>query len=373
MTRWQLAVLAGGVLVCSVLAWNLYLPDAARGRNDFLQLYTGGKLAGTVDLYNSSRVREVQLQALGEAGESLQFTRLPYYALLLKPLSALPYGWAYLCWEVLSAAALAGFVMLWPGGSGWTKWLVCCWSIPAFVALFDGQDVSFLLLWVALAVREQRRGRPATAGAILALCASKFHLVLLIPLVLVAQRRWRMAGGLAGGVAVLLAISFAVAGWGWPRSYLEVLTDARIQPSVASMPNFHGLLSGLPHGLALEVAAGLVMAAVVFAAARRASSLEAPLTLALAAGILVSFHAYLMDCALLLPALILILRSAVPRPTRVAAWFLATPLPWLFLNLPTPLPTVTRLALVALVAGMAVAVPAMLLAQSAAIKTGSTR
>jgi len=352
MLRWRLAALLG-VVVCSALAWKLFLPDAGSGRNDFLALYAGGTLAGTSEIYNPQSVRDVQLHAIGEWGDSLQFSRLPYYALVLKPLTLLPYRWAYLIWEILSVAALAGFVALWPSTNERYKWVACCWSLPAFVALFDGQDVSFLLLWIALAVCAHRNGRPVLSGALLALCAAKYHLVVLVPLVIIAQRRWRMAAGAAAAGSVLLAISFAVAGPAWPWRYYAVITDARIHVGVRSMPNFHAMLAGLPFSTILEILASGAVAALVFVAARRQPLFEWSMALALVAGILVSFHSYVMDCALLLPPILLVLDSVMAAPLRIAALVLATPIPWFFLNLPAPLPTATRLLLVFLVLRMA--------------------
>ena len=350
---WRVA--AGlGVLICGSIAWTLFLPDAASGRNDFLALYAGGQLAGTSSLYDSQRVREVQVHAIGEWGPSLRFSRLPYYALLLKPLTLLPYRIAYLIFEVLSVLALLGFALLWPGEDRRTKWLVCCWSLPAFVALLGGQDVSFLLLWIALSIRAYQKDKPGTAGALLALCAAKYHLMILAPVAMVAQRRWRMAAGAAVMGGALLAVSFAVAGPTWPLQYYAVLTDPHIHAGTTSMPNIHALAASMPFaGWFLEVLASSAIVVVLFSASRRHSSFEWALAMALAGGILVSFHTYLMDCAILLPALMLILQAKLSVPTRLVALLLASPLPWFFLKLPEPLPFTARLLLVLLVACMA--------------------
>src|SRR5438552_3656188 len=98
-------------LACAVL-----LPGAWTGRNDFLGLYAGARLSGTRDLYNREVVRETQLRAAGETGESLRFSRLPYYGLLLKPMSWLPYRVSFAVWVALGVAVLVLFARLWPGG-----------------------------------------------------------------------------------------------------------------------------------------------------------------------------------------------------------------------------------------------------------------
>jgi len=352
----RLAVVA--VCLCGVaanvwFAWNLFLPGAAgTGRNDFLELYAGGQLAGSPDLYNQASVRAAELRAIGESG--LPFPRLPYYALLLKPLTWMPYRTAYAVWIVILVAALAAFAILWPHVSPAGKWMVCCWSLPAWVSVFNGQDVALLLLWAALAVWLLRRGKEATAGAVLALCAAKYHLVVLIPLVILAQRRWRMAAGAVGAGAAMLAVSFLVAGASWPREYWAALAGPGIQQAVSRMPNLHGLLSVMPFGLALEVVAAILVAATVFLAARRTSEFERPLALALVGSLLVSPHTYLADCALLLPALMMTTGGGAAANRRlISGVALATPVPWFLMQLPLPLPTLTRALMVALVYGMA--------------------
>lgn len=348
----MLAACLCGIGANAWFAWNLFLPGAAgTGRNDFLGLYAGGQLAGSPDLYNPASVRAAELRAAGETG--LPFPRLPYYALLLKPLTWMPYRTAYAVWGAMMVAALAGFGILWPHARPASKWMLCCWSLPAWVSVFNGQDVALLLLWAALAVWLLRGGREAAAGAVLALCASKYHLVVLVPLVVLAQRRWRMAAGAAGTAAAMLAASFLVAGASWPKQYWAALADRGIQQGVSRMPNLYGLLSVMRFGLALEAVATILVAATVFLAARRTAEFEGPLALALVGSLLVSFHTYLADCALLLPALMMTTGRGAASRRRVSGVALATPVPWFLLQLPLPLPTLTRALMVALVYGLA--------------------
>ena len=342
------AICLGGIAVNVWCAWNLFLPGAAgTGRNDFLGLYAGGQLAGTPGLYNPATVRAAEGRVSGETG--LPFPRLPYYALLLKPLTWMPYRTAYAVWEVVMLAALAAFAMLWPHDDRAHAWMLCCWSVPAWVSLFNGQDVALLLLWVALAARLLKIGWAAAAGAVLALCAAKYHLVVLVPLVVLAQRRWRMAAGAVAAGAVMLAASFLVAGVSWPGQYWAAMADPGIQQAVSRMPNLYALLRPLPFGLEMDWAAAVLVAATVFLAARRASGFAGPLALALVGSLLVSPHTYLADCALLLPALIIATGTGVRGGKRLSAIALASPVPWFLLQLPVPLPTVTRLLMVALV------------------------
>ena len=196
-----------GILSAIALSFMLWLAWTQRervlpGHNDFIQLYTGARLAFTGELYDRARVTEVQQEAVGVTGEAWRYTRLPYYAGLLWPLGLLPYRAAYGVWQVLSIGALAGFAALWrPPRLGLTV-LFTLLSLPVFAGLMNGQDLSFVLLWLALAARWHKSGRPFWAGVALALCASKFHLFVLLPVWIVGQRAWRLAPGLdLGGAA----------------------------------------------------------------------------------------------------------------------------------------------------------------------------
>jgi hypothetical protein len=84
------------------------------------------------------------------ASRVLQFFRLPWAAAALWPLGRLPYTAAYAVFQALSLAALAGFLALWPKPRMMVV-LACAWSVPLSFALAQAQDVTFLLLWLALA------------------------------------------------------------------------------------------------------------------------------------------------------------------------------------------------------------------------------
>ena len=343
--KFHIAICAAGVLLNVALAWNVFLPNAWQGRNDFLGFYAGARLAGSENLYQRESVRQEHLSASGETGE-IQYGRLPAYALALKPLAGLPYGRAYAVWETLQVAALLGFILLWPGVDLAAKCLLCTWSLPAFVSLFNGQDDLLLLLWVALSARLLGRGRPLAAGVVLALfAASKFHLFTLVPIVLLAQRRWRVLAGAALSGCGLLAISFAAAGRNWPLGLYKLVTDSRVSTGLGHMPNLHSLLGALPFSFPLQMAASLLLAAGVYRASRNTGSFEVAIGLALGGGVLVGYHAYLHDGVLFLPLLMALHAAAAPY-ARIPAVMLITPLPWCVLQLTRPFPIAAQVLIV---------------------------
>jgi hypothetical protein len=318
------------------------------GRNDYLSFYAGARLVGSSNLYDPQQASSVQMQTAGFFGEALAYIRPPFYAVLLWPLGKLPYRESYFVWQALLSGALVAFILLWRIPDRKTAVLACCWSLPLILAIAHGQDLTFLLLLFAVSLRIYRT-RPFTAGVVLSLCAIKFHLFLLLPLLIIGQKRWRLLGGLVAGGAALAAISFAAAS---PNRYLDILTRPGIAPEPQIMPNFHGLLLGVPYGWLMELLLGLATAVAVWLISRR-SDFEYALAAALVGGLLISHHAYPQDCTLLLPALLIVMARSSDWCLNYLCIALFTPWPYLILTQGDPL-NIVRLAIVTLLVGMLV-------------------
>jgi Glycosyltransferase family 87 len=321
---WLIAVAA---LVCLTFVAVLLAPHierAIRGTNDFAPLYSGPHLLASGDLYNQKRLVEVSGRLTGMWSPDQGYIRLPFHAVLLWPLSQLPYRTAYLIWELASLAAVVLFIVLWRLPDARSAMLFCCLSIPVFTALLNGQDTTFLLLWVAAAAVLLDRSRPWAAGLVWSLCALKFHLFLLTPVFIVARKQWRFAGGLAAGGAALAAVSFAAAGWNWPLEYLDAVRNPAFSPALEYTPTLHGVLAFVPGGVFLEVAAGASVLAAVWVVCRRAD-VRLALAATLAGGLLIGVHAYLPDLSLLLPAGLAVIAQARTRLARWTAFALLSP------------------------------------------------
>lgn len=348
---WVAAGIAAVAIVgMAAIAWQ-FRGRVFTGYNDFTQLYAGARLVGTSGLYDAARVMEVQRQTVGVTADSWRYTRLPYYAALLWPLGRLPYRTAYLIWEVLAIAALIGFVSLWKRPSISATVIFSALSLPAFTSLMNGQDLTFVLLFIAVAVACRDAGKPFLAGFVLVLCAAKYHLFALVPLFLVARREYRFALGLLSGGAALIALSFGVAGASWPKEYFSVLTDPKIHPAAGHMPNLHGLVAPWPALRWLEwvLAAGVI--AAVWIIGRRAS-FDYGLAAALSGGLLVSYHAYLPDCSVLLPAALILIGVTAWRWLRFLAVILLTPASYLLLLADSAITTLLPLAILVVLVGM---------------------
>ncbi len=331
------AVAALTLLLVLALVWpsrSLILT----GANDFLSFYAGARLAGTGDLYNPARASQIQLQAAGTTGERLRYIRLPWFAGLLWPLGRLPYAQAYLIWQCLNAMAFLGFLALWPPSSSPGVAVAGLSFLPVYWSLVNGQDLTLLLLWIAGAVRLVESGRPLAAGLLFSLCAAKFHLFALVPVLVIRRRLGRFAAGSLAGLAGLLAISFAVAGPTWPQQYLQTVWGGGIHPGPEVAPNVYRL-AALPRW-----ALAACVVAAVWIAARR-GTFQHGLAITLLGGVLISPHVFLQDLALWLPAALAIRSEAQNRLARVLAALLLTPVCYLVeLALPPPWGAVLPLA-----------------------------
>jgi hypothetical protein len=297
---------------------------------DFLALYSGARLAGTNRLYDPQSIWAIQVATTGGYGPSLLFTRIPCFALFLWPLAQLPYDAARYTWAALQLVAVITAAWLWPG-SRKLALIVICWSFPILTCLTFGADTTLLLLWLVLWRRLEAKNYPVWAGIALALCIAKFHLFLLLPLLLIRHRRWSVVKGSAIGVSALLVLSFLTAGWRWPIDYLHVLTMPGINPNGILMPNIHGFA---PPGLEIPaVILTLILACIAIVRLDYADATVA----ALAGSFLCSYHTYVMDGVVLLPAIMLVIErygrpGKAPAGGRFASYIagvLITPIPWI--------------------------------------------
>jgi hypothetical protein len=335
-----------------------FRPDAPRslaGVNDFMGIYAGARLVGTPEQFDAGAYLREQVRATGWAAPSILYTRLPAFAFLLRPLGRLDYRAAYLVWQGLSLASFFTFLILWPAPDRGLLLCAACCSFPLFADVTGGQDIAFLLLIVAIAWR-LAPSRPFAAGAVLALSALKFHLFILLPVFLIAQRRWRMLAGAGATTVAILATCFVAAGLDWMPHYVRFVLQEQTNPSVRAMVNLRGLVEGLPHGLAWEAACAVLVAVGVARIARR-TSFTVGLSATLAGSLLTSHHAYAADVLLLLPALLTLAAEVPSIPLRGLCFLLLSPLPFL-ISPRVPIAAPVPLILIAVLATLTVSLAA---------------
>ncbi len=286
--------------------------------SDFAVFYAGGHLIGDGDLYDVDVLHREEQRHIGGFTSGHGYVRLPFHALLFRPLSYLDYAAAEWVWHVVRAAAAIGFVVLWPV-PGWrlrVAWV--CLSLPLFAAFVNGQDSPLLLILIAAALHFHQRGDARVAGLIAALCSIKLHLFLLLPVWIAARRDLSFLQGLVAGRAVLALVSFAAAGLSWPLEWFRVATTPDFSPSVEQMPNLYGVVSWAGLGPVTEAMAAIAVAGAAWLVARRAD-LHLSLACCLVGGLLVSRHAYLTDMVILLPAALSVISQRYSAVLRVTA------------------------------------------------------
>jgi hypothetical protein len=177
--------------------------------HDFAIFYRAGEAVwASSPLYDLAALRR-------DSGEVVAYRHAPIGAVLVAPLTLLPYRAALHAWQLLSIALYAATLwsLLRHFGVNWSSplalALAAIWaaSTPSADSLALGQwDALFLHLFlILLTVLTVRRDRDLLGGAFLALpIMLKFFpaLLLLAPLV---ARRWRIVLGCALGGLVLLA------------------------------------------------------------------------------------------------------------------------------------------------------------------------
>ena len=320
MKPYGLAIL---LFLCAALSVWASLRTVERD-DDFAGIYGAAKLAGSGQLFDAERIRIAEAP-YQKAPSVLIWLRLPIYAYIWKPLTLLPYPAARWIWTLLQAAALAAAVWLWPASSHWQKAFVLV-SYPFAYNLTLGQDTGLVLLCAVAGCRMLEQGRDRLAGLLLSLCAIKFNLALLIPVVLIARRKWNSIWSAALGLAGLGALS-CVEGTDWvAREVASIRSLPRVRGAV-QMPNFRGLGWYFPQSALVEFACGLVVTILVWWIARRTSSIRVAIAAALAGGLLISHHAFLYDGVLLMPLLMLSIAQEGYR--RMLAAILISPLPYL--------------------------------------------
>lgn len=313
-----LVATAAGILYWS---WHFVtLPrDLSVCTTDFSAFYAGGKLAGTPQTYSPEAVFAAQDRAMGCHMQDLIFIKPPFYAVLMWPLAQLPFMTAIALWRILGLAAMGAFLWLWPGDR-----LVhaagCVWFLPVATSFNMGQDVALVLAAATGAYLLLRTGRPFVAGVLFGLCAIKFHLLLLLPLLILHRRLWRTALGGLAVAAVFLGISFAAYGPGWPGLYGAALKDPRMNPAPYNMVNLNGLFH-YRTGWAIPCA---VLVALVCWRLIAAGKLELAVAAILAGGTLIAPHNTISDGVLFLPLLFWSQQSPL-APARACATFAMTP------------------------------------------------
>jgi hypothetical protein len=233
--------------------------------------------------------------------------------------------------------------------------------LPTALGIAHGQDCALMLAIVLGTYALSARGQQFRSGVILGTGLIKFHLLILWPLALLIQRRWRMLAGACAAATAELLISLALAGSAGMAKYFRLLrmSDLRhLSPSPELMINVRALALNLA-GIDNIALTGLLTVAAVSLTV--AACWRAPLwrlvAAASAGSLLVVPHVYGYDAGLLLAGLWLVVfesgRESGAKGARITATILLTPLPLMLGMAGSPWSAAEPLALTAFLISLA--------------------
>jgi hypothetical protein len=231
----------------------------------------------------------------------LPYIRIPSYALMLRPLASLPYRIARPVWIAASIFAFLGCIWLFPGRRDHFA-LALAFSLPVAYAFVLAQDISFILLLALAAAYLFDRQREFAAGLVASLIAIKLTYLPAVGLVFLVKSR-RSTLGIALGVTLQLALSFALEGRAWPSDYLTLLHHPLMDIEPRRMLSFRAIAASLALPDALWIAAAFAAAVFLWFAARR-MTLPQALLLALPLTLITSPHCYVYDAVVLIPLMV---------------------------------------------------------------------
>ena len=191
---------------------------------DFGAYYVAGQIFnnhGPARIYDFELQYRVYRENFPDAppDEALMYANAPFFIAPFILLSRLPYAWAYLIWLVVSLSLyIGGFSVLWRSLESlpqdiWLTALLLALSFWPFLVecLAGGQTSAVGFFCLALAIAMETRSR-FWSGAVLALCAYKPTLLVLVVPMLLVTGRWLTLVGLAAGSVVLALFSWLLVG-----------------------------------------------------------------------------------------------------------------------------------------------------------------
>jgi hypothetical protein len=267
------------LLMFAAFAWR-EIPPIVRGAalgdylafSDFFAQWSFAKFARLVNaaqIYDTDVLHRFQLMLEPALHQTFPYPYPPDYLFAIWPLGWLPYGTAYLVWDIVTLA-----LFLWAVFGTRVRtplfWFVLLAPVTV-LTLIQGQNG---LLTSALIVGGMRLmgERPVAGGVLLGLATIKPQLGVLIPLALIGAGYWRTLAA-AGVTAVLLAVASGVAfGWDvWPAwleaasghaAYLDRSVNNYLKPTIMANLVLFGVAVPMAH--AIQAAVGVVVAAIVF-------------------------------------------------------------------------------------------------------------
>jgi hypothetical protein len=328
------------VCLWSVYAWNIATPGLRdHGGNlkgtDFLHFYTLGSLSlghRGADLYKMQAQEALATQRV-PAAAGIRYLPLypPQVSMFFAPLALLFYGWALAVWMGMSGLiyGLCCYAV-WRvcpnlSAQGWTVALLAA-GFPAFFHLIAwGQTSALALACFTAGFLFLRDEREFLAGVALGCLIFKPQLGLVVAVVFVSSRMWRVVGGAVLSAGVQLFAAWIYYGAGPLRQWFHRLLHVRevlplLEPrpyQTHSLRTFWAMLIPWPDfAFWLFIVSALIVTSAAWACWRAQG--QVPLALRysalLLATVLVAPHLTVYDLVILAPAFLLLADWLIGQP-----------------------------------------------------------
>ena len=328
--------------------------------HDFVSFYVGSSLAlegRFAVLYDRDVQFGRQKEIAPTKDQLVPYVRPPFYLAVLAPLSLFSLHTSFWLW-IVSHSLLLIACWLWASRRfGPDALIFGALYLPTALGIASGQDC-VVMLAVGIGfyhLADQQKDFPA--GAVLALGLLKFHLLLLLPLAMILNKRWRMLAGYAVTGGLLAVSSIALIGFGGVKQYVNLLQAKDLNallPSPELMINLNGLMANLRVESAFVLALLVVLVIGVVIIGVRGAPLWRWLSIAVVSSLLITHHVYGYDAGIVLLPVWLAMFLSKSLFSRIAALLLAAPLVFFAGLAGTPWSILPSLSLLAFLFALAV-------------------
>jgi hypothetical protein len=326
------AVVLAGVAAIEIVMAVVLIPSTDHARietTDFLNFYVGATIVREGQgrsLYQAETQQLVLKSILGHRVTEY-YLHPPFEALAFLPLSYLRIERAFVIWTLLNTALLGTLPLLFAEYVSFISrkpylGLLGFAFPPVIASLTLGQDSILVLFCISVAYLLGEKRRDFAAGLVLSLATVKFQIVLILALLLLFARKYRLVGGFVAGCAFLSLASVLVTP-GMIEYFRFVrrfdLHNGYGNVNPASMMNWRGLMAGIGWenhlrllsaiGSAMLIALGIICSGWIRVTKNHDLGFSLYLAIALAA----SPYNYFQDAAILLLSIFLVMDLVVKR------------------------------------------------------------
>lgn len=198
--------------IYDVIYLVIWISQSGAHSSDFFAFWSAGRFLAELnaaEIYDPYKLEAFEVALDPGFREFYPFPYPPPFGLVLRLLGALPYASAYLLWVGVTLA-----LYLWAALGRRLPSLVGLATLLApttLVTIITGQN-GFLSAALMIGGFRLLDRRPLLAGALFGLLAFKPQLVILVPVVLVAARRWRSLAATGLTIAVMVILTMGVFG-----------------------------------------------------------------------------------------------------------------------------------------------------------------